>query len=232
MRSLTNISPRPQGTMTLVVPKQTVTFIVSQWRLCPGRNTTVGTTAMQHVGQKKYTHCRRHCSAEDPLAGSSRRLIDASFATKSTADVITCRPVIHRQQKCLHWYVPRSFGYRRAFSDHRTDLCGGHGKRYGIIARTAVRRPPPSNGAKTTTIQQHWLVAAVAVTRDVATTTTNHNYNNGHEVTTSFYCTPSYGLGNCSFTAGREGENGKKHENREGKKIINGERRLSAVPLT
>lgn len=30
IRSLTNISPRPQGTMTLVEPKQTVTFIVSQ----------------------------------------------------------------------------------------------------------------------------------------------------------------------------------------------------------
>jgi len=28
MRSLTNISPRPQGTMTLVEPKHTVTFIV------------------------------------------------------------------------------------------------------------------------------------------------------------------------------------------------------------
>lgn len=30
IRSLTNISPRPHGTMTLVEPKQTVTFIVPQ----------------------------------------------------------------------------------------------------------------------------------------------------------------------------------------------------------
>lgn len=122
MRSLTNISPRPQGTITLVVPKQTVTFIVSQRRL-------------QYNGRGDGNVTRR--SEEDAQSLSTAllgrgpgRKLTTIHRTKSTADAMTCRPVIRRQRRC----VPRSFGYRRAFSadDDRTVFEGG---RYGIIAR-------------------------------------------------------------------------------------------------
>lgn len=145
MRSLTNISPRPQGTITLVVPKQTVTFIVSQRRLqYNGRGDGNATRRSEGDAQSLSTAL---------LGRGPGRKLTTIHRTKSTADAMTCRPVIRRQRRCLRRYVPRSFGYWHGFSadDDPTVFEGG---RYGIIARK--RTAAFEHHQRRTGQKRHW----------------------------------------------------------------------------